>query len=395
MGRRMLFVIAGVAAAALLATGVVAGMLITEDNDGSDRRSTIATPTVEGTTGTSTPARAYLGLETAVVSGNGGLRVTAIIAGSPADEAALEVGDILRSIDGQVVRTPEQLRSAVEAHKPGDRVNLTYERSDREARVEVRLADQPANAQAQSTATPSARPSTTPTPSAQTQGQANRGGRLGVTVQQITPALKQRYGITRDSGIVITEVASNSTAARAGLQAGDVILSVNSKTVNSTNELQRVLLSIGANEMAAINIQRKDEQKTIETRLPAQNNLDGIAELIPDEIYRMLQESIIRGAIQPEQLQNLLRLFQTRGDFVQVGRVKSVNPGVVSGTWIVTLAPENGTSEVAVNTNSRTEIKRGATTIQPGDLKENELIIAISLDTNRTATQIIATGSTN
>ena len=384
MAHRLLIPLIALGAVALLVTGVVAGMLLSEDT-GSDRRSTPSSPS--GTDGEA----AYLGLSVSVIGGNGGLRVSSVDPGSPADEAGIDVGDVLRSVDGLVVRTPEQLRSAVETHRPGDRVSITYERSDREARADVELAGQPANAQGGATATPS----TTATPSAQAQGQSARGGRLGITVQQNSPALKQHYNLTREDGLVVTEVMPNSTASRAGLHTGDVILSVNSTSVSTPGELQRALIRIGSNEMAAINIQRTDEQLTIETRLPPQGNLDGISGLIPDDLRRLLQEAIDSGTLAPEQLQNFLRLYQTRGDFVTVGRVKSVDPGIVQETWTVTVAPVNGASEVAVNVNGRTEIKRGAASIQTDDLKENELIIAITLDANRTATQIIATGSTD
>ena len=77
-----------------------------------------------------------------------GLLIAASVeADGPAAAAGIEVGDVIRSVDGQVVRTPEQLRAAVAAKAPGDSVSVTYERGDRELRAQVTLAVAPPDAQ--------------------------------------------------------------------------------------------------------------------------------------------------------------------------------------------------------------------------------------------------------
>src|SRR5690554_6640529 len=54
-----------------------------------------------------------------------------------------------------------------------------------------------------------------------------RRGLLGVSVQDLTPALAEAFGITATTrGVIITEVTSGSAAERAGLKAGDIVLSV-------------------------------------------------------------------------------------------------------------------------------------------------------------------------
>ena len=73
-------------------------------------------------------------------------------------------------------------------------------------------------------------------------GTASRG-RLGVSVQEVTPDLAEYFAVT--SGVMVASITPGSAAAKAGLKAGDVITAVNGKAVSSPNELVQAL-SAGA-----------------------------------------------------------------------------------------------------------------------------------------------------
>ena len=380
MKRAILIPLVVVGALALIATGAIAGVLIADKGDDSS----------PGPAQTNTgPARGSLGMAVAFNSQTG-LRVTAVEADGPAAKAGIQVGDTVRSMDGAIVRTPEQLRAAAEAKKPGERVTITYERNDRELRAEVVLGDANASAAANPTRTPV--PSNTPVPGQPNIPAQSRGGRLGVTVQQITPQLQQRLNLTRDSGVVVTEVMPDSPAAAAGVQRGDVILAIGATSVGTVQELQRAVLAAPVNQPVEISIQRGNDQIMLSQTLPPQANLDGLGNLIPEELRQRLQELIDGGAITAERLQQLLRLYQTRGDAIRVGNVESVNPGIVGGTFIITMTPLSGGSSVTVQTNQQTSIVRGTTSIQPGQLERGELLLVISMDNGQTAFQVLSLG---
>src|SRR5690606_1553846 len=65
-----------------------------------------------------------------------------------------------------------------------------------------------------------------------------RRGRLGVAIQDLTPGLAQAFELDAREGVVVTEVAPDSAAAEAGLEAGDVITAVNGERVRSASELR-------------------------------------------------------------------------------------------------------------------------------------------------------------
>jgi Do/DeqQ family serine protease len=71
--------------------------------------------------------------------------------------------------------------------------------------------------------------------SARAGGSAVRRPWLGAKLQALTPELSQAFNLQRPSGVVITSVTDKSPAARAGLKAGDVIVSVGGQAVDDPN----------------------------------------------------------------------------------------------------------------------------------------------------------------
>ncbi|MCG5510829.1 DegQ family serine endoprotease [Ectothiorhodospira lacustris] len=75
-----------------------------------------------------------------------------------------------------------------------------------------------------------------------------RRGRLGVSVQDLTPDLARAFGIEQTRGAVIARVEPASPGARAGLKEGDVVTRVNGRAVRNAAELRNAigLLRVGA-----------------------------------------------------------------------------------------------------------------------------------------------------
>jgi serine protease Do len=65
--------------------------------------------------------------------------------------------------------------------------------------------------------------------------------RLGLTLEQVTPALAERQGLNSEDGLLVTEVLRNSTAARSGLRPGDIIVQVARYTVSTLDDFGALL----------------------------------------------------------------------------------------------------------------------------------------------------------
>lgn len=72
-----------------------------------------------------------------------GAEIVEVIPGSPAEEAGLQVGDLVREVDDRRVSSPHPLAELLSLYRPGDRVTLTVERKGEELEIEVVLGRQP------------------------------------------------------------------------------------------------------------------------------------------------------------------------------------------------------------------------------------------------------------
>jgi putative serine protease PepD len=83
---------------------------------------------------------AYLGVEL----GDAAARVVTVRSNTPASKAGLRAGDVITSIGGTHVSSADEVRAAINEHKPGDRVALTYTRNGKSHTVSLTLASRPA-----------------------------------------------------------------------------------------------------------------------------------------------------------------------------------------------------------------------------------------------------------
>ncbi|HEX4893240.1 MAG TPA: DegQ family serine endoprotease [Hyphomicrobiaceae bacterium] len=68
-----------------------------------------------------------------------------------------------------------------------------------------------------------------------------RRGRIGVSIQTVTPRLAEALGLADARGVAVTSVERNSPAERAGLKAGDIIVEANGRPVRTAAELRTIV----------------------------------------------------------------------------------------------------------------------------------------------------------
>jgi len=98
---------------------------------------------------------------------------------------------------------------------------------------------------------------------------------LGVSFQDVTPALAEAFGLPAARGALVNDVGLDSPAQRAGLKAGDVILSVNDAVVAHAFDLPRHVSDIAPGTRAVLNIVRDRKPMRVEATLTAAEGDDG------------------------------------------------------------------------------------------------------------------------
>jgi serine protease Do len=178
--------------------------------------------------------RAWVGLDVEPVEADEwgrtrGVRVARVAPGSPADRAAVEVGDRLLRANGRALAAPLDFEAALLDLRAGDTLSLSIDGQSRPVRM-----------------TAAALPSVT----------AER-----VTVLQdmqlitVTPQIRAERGLVNEEGALIASI-SDRLSAQLGLQAGDVLIQVNRTRVTSADDARRIFESLRGQGAVRIYVER-------------------------------------------------------------------------------------------------------------------------------------------
>ncbi|HEY0663086.1 MAG TPA: PDZ domain-containing protein, partial [Thiobacillaceae bacterium] len=97
-------------------------------------------------------------------------------------------------------------------------------------------------------------------------GKVSRGW-LGVGIQEVTADLAESFGLDRPRGALVSQVQADSPAARAGLQAADVILQFNGKPVENSGDLPRMVGMAKPGTKIPLQVWRKGRMQEITVAL--------------------------------------------------------------------------------------------------------------------------------
>ena len=89
-------------------------------------------------------------------------------------------------------------------------------------------------------------------------------GQLGVTVQQLTPDMVKAFHLDRGAGAVVAGVQPGSGAAKAGIEAGDVITAYNGQVIDQAADLPPLVGMTKPNTRVPVDILRNGKKQTIQ-----------------------------------------------------------------------------------------------------------------------------------
>jgi Do/DeqQ family serine protease len=167
-----------------------------------------------------------------------GALITDVVAKGPAADAGLRHGDVIIGIDGQTVEDTESVFYRFATKPLGTTASLTIVRDGKPIELGVKLL--PA-------------PETPPRDPVKIKGSSPF---TGATVINLSPAVSEEYSVVAPkTGVIVSDIDEDSTAAAVNLQKGDVVISVNDTRIESTHDLERATvgrraywkLSIGRN----------------------------------------------------------------------------------------------------------------------------------------------------
>ncbi|MBS1853374.1 MAG: Do family serine endopeptidase [Acidobacteria bacterium] len=162
-----------------------------------------------------------------------GVTISNVVAGSPAEQAGLKVGDTIKSIDGKDVKNGDELVADIAGRKPGSKAKIGFVRNNKQQDTTVIIADRAKLFAAKL-------------------GDDEEGGedeapkesKVGITVRAVSPDIADRLDIPAGKGVMVQDVKSGTFAEDIGLSRGDVILEINKQPVNSEDDFGRIQSSL-------------------------------------------------------------------------------------------------------------------------------------------------------
>jgi len=176
-----------------------------------------------------------------------------------------------------------------------------------------------------------------------------RRGEIGVSAQTITPALAKGLGLARDWGVIAGDVEPESPAERAGVRAGDIIVSLDGKTMENGRQFDVNLYRRAVGETVKIELLRAGAPRTVSVVVVERADDPGrFADLVSPERNLIPQLGVLGIEIDDE-IAAILPRLRKQGGVIVAARTASAHaweegfqPGDVihslNGAAITTLA---------------------------------------------------------
>ena len=169
---------------------------------------------------------------------------------TPAAKAGVRAGDVITALGGAPVTAPRDLSRKVADLSPGEKTKLTVWREGESRELAMTIGGNDTGTE-------------------QAAAEPGKGAKeaqvatIGVGLADITPDVREALNLPRgETGAVIESVSPSKPAADAGLQTGDVIVSVNQAPVKSAKEARTAIAEAGKSgrKSVLLLVQRGDEQ---------------------------------------------------------------------------------------------------------------------------------------
>lgn len=169
-----------------------------------------------------------------------GVRIDQILEGSVAEAAGLLVGDVVIAVDGRPAYSPERMQYLVK--QSTDAAKLTLMRGGESLKLSAAFAQPKAS------------------------GMTGRAV-LGIRIQEMTTDLKEAFGSEDERGVLISQVMRGSAASRAGLRAGDVLVSVGDDRIVAVEDVHSALRGHAPGDSLDVAIVRDRQESKVQVAL--------------------------------------------------------------------------------------------------------------------------------
>jgi len=204
--------------------------------------------------------RGYLGIQTRGLqpgesgTDTDGVTVADVLAGSPAAQAGVQPGDLIRKFDGREVKNFTALRTLVAQTQLNKQVELEILRDGKPVKVKAQIKEQPLDNQTLG-AVPRQNQPQPQTPRQPNDQETVDSPLASIHVDELTPEKARQLDLPPNArGVLVTDVDPDSGVAE--LQKGDVIEEINQQPVTSVSDYNKIAGSLDASQPQILSVCR-------------------------------------------------------------------------------------------------------------------------------------------
>lgn len=194
-----------------------------------------------------------------------GVLVSRVVEDSTAEKAGIKKYDVIQYFNDEKMRRTDDLIEAVRANKPGAKVKIKLVRDGKNKEVTVTLGEYKFKG-------------------LWIGGKDDKNviflsrgrGYLGVHLQELNNDLAGYFGVKEDEGALILKVEKESPAQKAGLKAGDVIVTIGDEKVQSPADVRKALAEFKKGDKVDVTVIRQKKKQVVKAELGEGHGLHDI-----------------------------------------------------------------------------------------------------------------------
>lgn len=191
-----------------------------------------------------------------------GVLISGVADDSPAAEAGLDDGDVVVSVNGTKVGAPDDLRRAVRDLEPGAKATLEVVRDGDTRTLTVTVGERP-----QSEWGWFSGPDAPRAPEFRRAFAMMAGPRLGIQAHELSDELGEYFDVKKGEGVLVLGVDEESVAAKAGVEAGDIVQKIDDAKIGDVDDLRESLREFEKGDEFTVTVLRHGKARSLKATM--------------------------------------------------------------------------------------------------------------------------------